>query len=95
LIPGPHRFAVRDNHGARKDGSCEKQPKVTDKQELRGFLGLCTHYRSFIAGFADIAKSLTRLKSNRHSSVPESRDRCPITERGTVYGTRNGLPVTR
>jgi hypothetical protein len=45
-------------------------PNLTDKHQLRGFLGPCTYYRRFIAGFADIAKPVTRLKRHGHSSGP-------------------------
>ncbi|UYV63913.1 K02A2.6-like [Cordylochernes scorpioides] len=36
-------------------------PKPKDKHELRSFLGLCTYYRRFLEGFADIAAPLHRL----------------------------------
>jgi hypothetical protein len=36
-------------------------PRLTDKHQLRSFLGLCTYYWRFIFGFADITKLLTRL----------------------------------
>jgi hypothetical protein len=42
---------------------CWPQPK--DKHQLRSFLGLCTYYRKFISGFADIAKPLTHLTEER------------------------------
>jgi hypothetical protein len=42
---------------------CWPQPK--DKHQLRSFLGLCTYYRRFIAGFAEISKSLTQLTEER------------------------------
>jgi hypothetical protein len=34
-------------------------PRLTDKHQLRSFLGLCTYYKRFTAGFPDIAKPLT------------------------------------
>ncbi|UYV64719.1 K02A2.6-like [Cordylochernes scorpioides] len=36
-------------------------PKPKDKHELRSFLGLCTYYRRFVEGYADIAAPLHRL----------------------------------
>jgi hypothetical protein len=38
---------------------------VKDKHQLRSYLGLCTYYRKFISGFADIAKPLTQLTEER------------------------------
>ncbi|UYV61771.1 K02A2.6-like [Cordylochernes scorpioides] len=46
-------------------------PKPKDKHELRSFLGLCTYYRRFVEGYADIAAPLHRLteaKSTFHWS---------------------------
>jgi hypothetical protein len=40
-------------------------PPPTDKHQLRTFLGLCTYYRRFIHGFANILKSLTRLTEEK------------------------------
>jgi hypothetical protein len=51
-------------------------PPPTDKHQLRSFLGLCTYYRRFIHGFADIAKPLIRLTEEKRmfewSPEPES-----------------------
>jgi hypothetical protein len=35
--------------------------------EIRCFLGLCTYYRLFISGFADIAKLLTKLTEEKQT----------------------------
>ena len=38
-------------------------PEPNNVTELRSFIGLCSYYRRFILGFADIAKPLHRLTS--------------------------------
>jgi hypothetical protein len=49
-------------------------PSAMDKHQLRRFLGLCTCYRRFIHGFADITKPLTRLtEKNGRSSGPRKQ----------------------
>jgi len=40
-------------------------PRPNNKHQLRSFLGLCTYYRRFISGFADIAKPLTRMTEEK------------------------------
>jgi len=42
-------------------------PKPNNKQQLRSFLGLCTYYRRFISGFADLAKPPTRLTEEKRT----------------------------
>ncbi|UYV75275.1 K02A2.6-like [Cordylochernes scorpioides] len=42
-------------------------PEPGDKHELRSFLGLCTYYRRFVEGYADIAVPLHRLTEARAS----------------------------
>jgi hypothetical protein len=42
-------------------------PTPKDKHEIRSFLGLCTYYRQFISGFANIAKPLTKLTEQKHA----------------------------
>jgi hypothetical protein len=38
-----------------------------NKQEIRSFLGLCTYYRRFISGFANIVKLLIKLMEEQHA----------------------------
>jgi hypothetical protein len=42
-------------------------PTPKDQHEIRSFLGLCTYYRRFISGFANIAKPLTKLMEQRQA----------------------------
>jgi hypothetical protein len=42
-------------------------PTPRNKHQIRSFLGLCTYYRRFISGFADIAKPLTRLTEEKRA----------------------------
>ena len=41
--------------------------RPNDRHQLRSFLGLCTYYRRFISGFADLAKLLTRLTEGKRT----------------------------
>jgi hypothetical protein len=47
----------------------QEWPTPKNKHEIQRFLILCTYYRRFISGFADIAKPLTKLtEENKHFS---------------------------
>jgi hypothetical protein len=46
------------------------RPKLSDKHELRSFLGICTYYRQFISGFTNAVRLLSREISL--SVVPRS-----------------------
>lgn len=41
--------------------SIREWPRPRDKHEVRSFLGICTYYRRFVEGFADIAAPLHKL----------------------------------
>ncbi|UYV69434.1 K02A2.6-like, partial [Cordylochernes scorpioides] len=45
----------------------KNRPEPRDKHELWSFLGLCTYYRRFVEGYADIAALLHRLTEARAS----------------------------
>jgi hypothetical protein len=55
-------------------------PTPKNKHEVRGFLGLCTHYRLFIFGFTNIAKPLTKLTEQKQffQWTPEALCAAPI-----------------
>ena len=42
-------------------------PRQKYKQQLRSFLGLCTYYRRFISGFAEIANPLSKLTEEKRT----------------------------
>jgi hypothetical protein len=42
-------------------------PTPRNKHEIISFLGLCTYYRRFISGFANIAKPLTKLMEQKQA----------------------------
>ena len=42
-------------------------PVPRDKHQVRSFLGLCTYYRRYVKGFANIAKPLTRLTEEKRT----------------------------
>ena len=41
-------------------------PVPTNEQEVRSFIGLCTYYRRFVKGFANIAGPLLSLYGHRN-----------------------------
>jgi hypothetical protein len=43
-------------------------PPPMDKHKLKSFFGLCTYYRRFIVGLADIAKPLTQFTEEKCTS---------------------------
>jgi hypothetical protein len=43
----------------------QEWPTPKNKHEIRSFLGLCTYYRRFISGSANIAKPLTKLTGQK------------------------------
>lgn len=45
----------------------QKWPTPKDKTEVRAFLGLCSYYRRFVEGFAEIAKPLHQLTEEKKS----------------------------
>ena len=48
----------------KKIEAVSEWPRPKNATEVRSFLGLCSYYRKFVKGFADIAKSLHKLTGN-------------------------------
>lgn len=48
-----------------KTRAISEWPVPLNKHEIRSFLGLCTYYRRYVKGFANIAKPLTRLTEEK------------------------------
>jgi hypothetical protein len=72
-------------------------PTPKNTRETRSFLGLCTYYRHFISGFANIAKPLTKL-TEKKATLPmdfESGSRLPKTQEDSVLCPYSRLPPTR
>lgn len=51
-------------------------PVPKDKHDVRSFLGLCTYYRRYILGFANIAKPLTRLTEKSRKFEWDNDSQC-------------------
>ena len=50
----------------RKIDAITKWPTPRNVRQVRSFLGLCSYYRKFVKGFADIARPLHRLTEKGH-----------------------------
>ena len=55
-----------------KVAAIREWPVPKDKHDVRSFLGLCTYYRRYVLGFANIAKPLTRLTEDKKIFVWDS-----------------------
>jgi hypothetical protein len=82
---GAHCVTSESNHGLK---AIQKWPTMRNKHELRSFLGLCTYYRQFISGFADIAKPLTRLTEEKQAC------QWPLEVKATFQSLKETLHMT-
>lgn len=60
---------VASNHGVTRDPkkieAVRTWPSPRTAKDVKSFLGLCSYYRRFVHGFADIARPLFRLTENQ------------------------------
>lgn len=59
-VPGSHYFGF-SSVDQQKVKAVEEWPILRDKYELKSFLILCTYYRRFVPGFANIANPMNKL----------------------------------
>jgi len=53
--------------GQGKVDAIKAMPEPTTKKLLRGFLGMCGYYRSYLPSFSNIASPLTDMTKGRKS----------------------------
>jgi hypothetical protein len=55
--------------GPGKLKAVREWPTPKNKHEIKSFLGLCSYYRRFISGLANIAKPLTKLTKEKQAQA--------------------------
>ena len=61
-FPRPCSIRERDRSPSEKVAVVQEWPTPRGLTDVRSFLGLCSYYRRFIPGFADVAAPLHALQ---------------------------------
>ena len=78
-----------------KISAIEKWPTPRNAKEVRSFLGLCSYYRRFVEGFANLARPLYRLtdKGKKFEWLPDCENAFKTLKNALISAPILGYPV--